>query len=278
MRWPRLRVFHGREHGLESASRRATGSRDDASWCALGRVPRHVPQRHSWDCGLACVALVLECRGWRPIPLSMLMARAGTRSVWSIDLVHVLRTFGVRPLLFYTSCAGVRPEYARLAFYQRHLKRDTGRVRERFAQAEADGTVIELRELSSADLVRLVCEGVTLPTKTAASHTKALVIALVDQRYLLRQYAALAPKRWWQRLWPASDPLVGDAAVSPAHVLPSESFVGHYVVILGYDGLRDEYLLNDPAQRTHPCRVPRLLLDVARSAYGTDGDTIVIPL
>ena len=278
MRWPRLRVFNGHERRLESASRRARGSRDDASWCVLDRVPRHAPQRHSWDCGLACVALVLECRGWRPMPLSVLMARASTRSVWSIDLVHVLSTFGVRPLLFYTSCAGVRPEYARLAFYQRHLKRDTQRVRERFAQAEADGVVIELRELSSADLVHLVCEGVAVPTKTAASDATALVVVLVDQRYLQRWYAALAPKRWWQRLWPASDPPANDAVASPAYVLPPESFVGHYVVILGYDGLRDEYLLNDPAQRTHPCRVPRPLLDIARSAYGTDGDAIVIPL
>jgi len=55
------------------------------------------------------------------------------RSVWTIDLAHLLRRFGVA-VEFTTVTLGANPAYARERFYRQHLRDDCRRV-ERLFQA-----------------------------------------------------------------------------------------------------------------------------------------------
>ena len=55
----------------------------------------HVSQCSNWDCGVACVQMVLRGLS-REGERSSLLAALGTRSVWTIDLAMLLHRFGVR--------------------------------------------------------------------------------------------------------------------------------------------------------------------------------------
>jgi hypothetical protein len=56
-------------------------------------------------------------------------------------------------------------------------------------------------------------------------------------------------------------------------------YVGHYIVLVGYDAVSDSFKLLDPARpSTEPLLVPSATLNTARTSHGTDEDLIVIPL
>lgn len=79
-------------------------------------------QLHSWDCGLACVLMVLRAIGRdQDMSLQALIqlhcSLARTSSVWSIDLCYLLRRLGVECTLL-TIIAGANPSYACEKFYQ----------------------------------------------------------------------------------------------------------------------------------------------------------------
>lgn len=56
---------------------------------------------------------------------------ARARSVWTIDLAHLLRRFGVA-VEFTTVTLGANPAYARERFYRQHLRDDCRRVERLF--------------------------------------------------------------------------------------------------------------------------------------------------
>ena len=56
-------------------------------------------------------------------------------------------------------------------------------------------------------------------------------------------------------------------------------YVGHYVVLVGYDAARDAFRLLDPARpAAEPLLVPSKELHAARRSHGTDEDLIVVPI
>ena len=52
---------------------------------------------------------------------------------------------------------------------------------------------------------------------------------------------------------------------------------GHYVVISGYDAADDLFSVCDPAMAIGHIKVPSAMLQLARSAFGTDEDLLIIP-
>lgn len=213
------------------------------------RIP-HVLQSHNWDCGFACLEMTLRALGVQPkeCSLNALRARVPWHSIWTVDLVYLLRDYGVT-FRFLTTTLGVNPEYKNEAFYRATLDADSLRVSELFSSAPSNEIHIERRSMSDTELCNLM-----------RPHD-SLVMALVDRRYLYR----------------------GDTSSVTGFVescfagLIGHGYVGHYVLITGFDESRDGYYIKDPAKQSDGLFVPSRHLNTARRAHGTDEDLLVIP-
>lgn len=62
------------------------------------------------DCGLACVLMVLRALGATQCDLPTMRLLCQTTSVWTIDLAHLLRRFGVE-VTFCTVTLGANPDF-----------------------------------------------------------------------------------------------------------------------------------------------------------------------
>ena len=89
-------------------------------------------------------------------------------------------------------------------------------------------------------------------------------MALVDRRYLYRA----PPKSFSSFL---------ESCFSLLHDSFNGGYIGHYVLLTGFDEARDGYYLLDPAKQCDDLFVHSEHLHAARRAHGTDEDLIVIP-
>eukprot|EP00325_Prymnesiales_sp_UTEX-LB-985_P005857 CAMPEP_0174699566 /NCGR_PEP_ID=MMETSP1094-20130205/4809_1 /TAXON_ID=156173 /ORGANISM="Chrysochromulina brevifilum, Strain UTEX LB 985" /LENGTH=187 /DNA_ID=CAMNT_0015896927 /DNA_START=119 /DNA_END=683 /DNA_ORIENTATION=- len=143
---------------------------------------------------------------------------------------------------------GVDPSYKDEAFYRATLDTDAERVNELFAKAKNQQIDIEHRSLSQDSLAALM---------RTQDH---MVMVLVDRRYL----------------YPSS--LGGVSTLVGGWFSNCMSgYIGHYVLLVGYDALRDGYYLYDPARTEEPQFVHARDLHTARQCHGTDEDLIVVP-
>ena len=58
---------------------------------------------------------------------------------------------------------------------------------------------------------------------------------------------------------------------------PRSGYVGHYILITGYDESRRGYYIKDPAKSPDADFVPSEAVDRARRSHGTDEDLVIIP-
>ncbi|KAG0165590.1 hypothetical protein DFQ30_008263 [Apophysomyces sp. BC1015] len=86
------------------------------------RVP-HIHTR--WDCGLACVVMVLRGVGI-DCTLEYLTSQCGLESIWTIDLAFLLCDH-VKDFTYYTSYFGSRKEHQDTKFYQDNFDEDEKR-------------------------------------------------------------------------------------------------------------------------------------------------------
>ena len=77
------------------------------------------------DCGLACVLMVLRALGATQCDLPTMRLLCQTTSVWTIDLAHLLRRFGVE-VTFCTVTLGANPDYV----HEARTLESTGQGRE----------------------------------------------------------------------------------------------------------------------------------------------------
>ena len=139
---------------------------------------------------------------------------------------------------YFTVTLGADPSYETQEFYRPRLTDDSHRVNAMFSKAGAMGLHVEKRSLDKGELRRLVLRA------------DCLVVTLVDGRYL--QYNGIVS----------------------SHV-STGGYVGHYVIICGWNEATDEYLLSDPACPGE-CYLDAAILETARKSYGTDEDLLVI--
>uniref|UniRef100_A0A2N9JAZ2 Guanylyl cyclase n=1 Tax=Fagus sylvatica TaxID=28930 RepID=A0A2N9JAZ2_FAGSY len=210
----------------------------------FAEVP-HINQLNSWDCGLACVLMVLRTLGITTCEFQTLMDLCCTTSIWTVDLAYLLHKFAVR-FSFFTITVGANPNYSVETFYKEQLPNDQGRIDMLFIKAREAGINIECRSISGDDISCLILSG------------KYIAIALVDQ-YKLSQ-------PWPENL------SVSDFFGS------NSSYTGHYIVICGYDSDADEFEIRDPASCRKHERVSSKCLEEARKCFGTDEDLLLISL
>ena len=158
--------------------------------------------------------MVLRAAGARGLDLRTLRAAAGTQSVWTVDLAHLLSAFGRRSaaaafdgaappskpdgslasITLTTTWAGANPAYAGEAFYAPTLAADRARVGALFAGAPAAGVAVETRRVSAAELGARLVSG------------RTAIIALVDKSVLAAGVSDAAPSSTPatpDRLWSA---------------------------------------------------------------------------
>jgi hypothetical protein len=232
-------------------------------------VPRPVPhckQHFSWDCGLACVFMVVKAfnaAALQSTPVvsgdlhesdyDKLRELCPTTSIWTVDLAHLLRRLGL-DVCFLTTTLGPNPAYAEEGFYMEHLQEDELRVSQLFSEANTAGIALHQRSLSSQELQEVAMTGA------------CLVIALVDKR-------KLDP-------WLLSPDLLCPTLLGGNEKGASEGdggYTGHYVLIVGFDVSRLEFIVHDPATPVSELRVSALALDLARRSFGTDEDLLIVP-
>ncbi|GJV79345.1 GUCD1-like protein [Tanacetum coccineum] len=229
---------------------------DDMSWAALfnfcsrnGNLGRshfvkvpHIKQLRSWDCGLACVLMVLKTLGLNHYDHQDLEELCRTTSIWTVDLAYLLRKLSVR-FLFFTVTIGANPDFSVETFYKEQLANDIGRVDMLFQRSIEEGIKIEHRSIKGEEIIFLILSG------------KFIVIALVDQCIL-------------------SQPWREDVRM-PRFYEGTAAYTGHYVVICGYDAHTDEFEIRDPASPRESDRISSKCLEEARKSYGTDEDILL---
>ncbi|KAK3138606.1 hypothetical protein QOZ80_5AG0371020 [Eleusine coracana subsp. coracana] len=206
----------------------------------------HVQQAFNWDCGLACVLMVLRtlgndyCGG-----IADLEKLCRTTSIWTVDLAYLLNKFSVS-FSFLTVTLGANPQYSAETFYREQLQEDIDRVDELFGRAIDAGISIHCRSISAYHIAFLVLSG------------HCIAIALVDKTKL--------NSSWMNDIHDVQ------------HLNEESEYMGHYVVICGYDADSCEFEIRDPASSRKRERVTMKSLDEARKSFGTDEDILLVSL
>jgi len=106
----------------------------------------HVQQAFTWDCGLACVLMVLRTLGVDCCDgIAHLEKLCSTTSVWTVDLAYLLHKFSV-VFSFFTVTIGANPQYSAETFYREQLQEDIDRVDELFGKAFDAGISIQIHQ------------------------------------------------------------------------------------------------------------------------------------
>ncbi|GMH36892.1 hypothetical protein BSKO_04765 [Bryopsis sp. KO-2023] len=222
------------------------GLPDPIRGATIVNVP-HVNQKEKWDCGLACLMMVLKGKGVKDCDLDYLKKLCPTKSIWTIDLAYLLRRFGV-DLAYFTITVGTNPKYASESFYVDHLQEDQHRVDQLFSEAPDHSIPIYECALPIETLTKICRHG---------SYT---IIALVEKNTL---WKSTNRGQWWL------DSLCGMVG----------GYVGHYVLICGHHPKRNEFLIRDPAMSiARGVWVGAHALDAARKAFGTDEDLLLVSM
>ncbi|KAK7290081.1 hypothetical protein RIF29_04251 [Crotalaria pallida] len=204
----------------------------------------HITQIYTWDCGLACVAMVLRTIGINDCGIQALAELCCTNSIWTVDLAYLLQRFSIT-FSYFTVTFGANPNYCVESFYKEELPNDLLRVDMLFRKAMEAGIDIQCRSISGEEISVLILSG------------KYIAIALVDHNKL-----SLA----WQE---DDDHVPGIFGNNPG-------YTGHYVLICGYDAGADMFEIRDPASSKKHKMVSSKSLEEARKAFGTDEDLLLI--
>ncbi|XP_023763768.1 guanylyl cyclase 1 [Lactuca sativa] len=205
----------------------------------------HIKQLRSWDCGLACVLMVLRTLGLNHFDIQDLEDLCCTTSIWTVDLAYLLQKLSIR-FSYFTVTLGANPDFSVETFYKEQLATDIKRVDMLFQRSVEEGIKIEFRSIKGEEIIFLILSG------------KYVVIALVDQ--------CILSKSWKEDVH------------TPQFYNGTAAYTGHYVVICGYDAHNDEFEIRDPASSRKSDRISSNCLEKARKSYGTDEDILLVSL
>lgn len=204
-----------------------------------------VNQQHTWDCGLACILMVLRTLGISDCNIQDLVDLCSTTSIWTVDLAYLLQKYSVS-FSYFTVTLGANPNFNVEKFYKEQLPSDLVRVDTLFQKAVDAEIDIQCRSVSEKEISLLILSG------------NWIAIALVD-------------------LYKLSHSWLEDVCISGLYSGNSE-YAGHYVVICGYDAETNEFEIRDPASSRKHEKVTLKRLQEARKSFGTDEDLLLISL
>ncbi|GFH52614.1 hypothetical protein CTEN210_09090 [Chaetoceros tenuissimus] len=262
----------------------------------------HVKQLETWDCGIACVQMILRwlshdtinkpCDESRNVPLSHIeiqqrhqfLKEIGTDSIWSIDLVMLLHKILQRELdlykdanhymqlsnasiLFSSKKLGVDGDYKRFQYYQQTFRKDRTRVKALFQSAKDRYiSMCEMNKLSLHKVAELV------------KRNDTIAMILIDNNVLRREEEEKE-----------LDCYTGEYVHSPSLL----SFSGHYIIICGISTDSEKIAIAKRSKDAGVCPeefcfvvrnpgdtsldyISLSLLETAWRSSGTDDDIIFI--
>ncbi|CAH1445364.1 unnamed protein product [Lactuca virosa] len=233
-------------HNFKSAFRNEKKGKKDLSIQSHFIDVPHIKQKHTWDCGIACVLMVLRTLHINHYDIEDLQAFCNTNSIWTVDLAYLLHKFSIN-FSYITVTLGANPSFSLESFYKKQLGDDIVRVNMLFNRSREAGINIECRSIKGDEIALLIMSG------------KYIVIALVDQ-FILSQ-------SW-----------IEDFYISDFYIGTSGGYTGHYIVICGYDAVTDEFEIRDPAISRSRGTISSRCLEKARKSFGTDEDILLIHL
>ncbi|KAL5733118.1 hypothetical protein ACOSP7_032456 [Xanthoceras sorbifolium] len=243
----KIHVSDGKHGMVERSSPERSSSngkcRDAVLPCMHFVEVPHLNQLFTWDCGLACVLMVLRMFGINNYNIQDLADLCCTTSIWTVDLAYLLQRFKVR-FSYFTVTFGANPNYSAETFYKEQLPTDLVRVDLLFQKARGAGINIEFRSINGVEISHMILSG------------NYIAIALVDQDKLSQSWM--------------------EDVIIPGLYGNDSSYTGHYVVICGYDADADEFEIRDPASARKHERVSSKRLEEARKSFGTDEDILLI--
>mmetsp|Transcript_12332 Transcript_12332/g.18483 ORF Transcript_12332/g.18483 Transcript_12332/m.18483 type:complete len:293 (-) Transcript_12332:103-981(-) len=210
----------------------------------LKKLP-HVRQKERWDCGIACIEMILGGTK-KNIDRNEILDSISTQSIWTIDLALCLHEIGVH-IIFLTNTVGPSTSYRLLDFYSKQLEQDSIRVNKRFIEAESTNLVIRKASVDICYMSELLSRD-------------ACVIIILLNRLLLPHHTSIG---YSSLLW---------------LIRGSTSYRGHYLILVGYCPENDAFVARDPAVADDFVFLPSHTLDFARKSFGTDEDLIVVDL
>ncbi|CAM8919988.1 unnamed protein product [Rhodiola kirilowii] len=213
------------------------------SSCSID-VP-HYNQQSSWDCGLACILMVLNTIGASDCNIRDLKDLCNINSIWTVDLAYLLQKFSIQ-FSYFTVTLGANPTYSAEKFYMDQFSEDLVRVDMLFQNASKAGIDIQCRSISEKEVSMFILSG------------KYVAVALVDQSKL-------------------SDSWSKDVYVSEFFGRDT-AYTGHYIVVCGYDTATAEFEIRDPASSRKSRMITSECLKEARQSFGTDEDLLLISL
>jgi hypothetical protein len=205
----------------------------------------HVRQNFKWDCGIACILMLMRTRGDQGMRTREdLIALVGTNSVWTVDLAYIMHKCGLS-CVFHTVMEGVREEYAAETFYKDELDEDRARVEKLFRGARTAGVAVKTEAVTIAQIAAAVLQGrlaivltdrrilrpksdekeaAGLRTRSERVSYKTRATSSKSRAGTTGSEAASAAKAY-DKAWVSSE---RDATIVSAEL--SGSFTGHYVV------------------------------------------------
>ncbi|RIA89433.1 Guanylyl cyclase [Glomus cerebriforme] len=197
----------------------------------------HVLQQNSFDCGPACVCMVLRGLGFFGINLWELNKKVAVSSIWTIDLAFLLRYYAPDlDFTFYTTHTGARADDK---FYRSSFDEDERRVNRLFSIAKNNNVNVIRMILPLENFRRLLF------------NSKFVIIALVNSRFLKCQLCQV-------------------------YKLRVNDYVGHFIVLIGFDPNSNCFIYRDPGITEQYCMISMNDFERARRSCGTDEDCIVI--
>ncbi|GAB6028687.1 hypothetical protein CHUAL_004512 [Chamberlinius hualienensis] len=217
----------------------------------------HVRQKYAWDCGLACVTMIIKNsdarRGFLSKQKEILMKEELQTSVWTIDLVYILKTLNIE-CWYYTETVGVNHDYKDEPYYRQSIDADTLRVTKKFNDAESNGIRVSRRVLT---LKNILCHLETDP-----------IIALLDAKYAICCEITHSHK--------IGEKLSSSVFRVVSSISKPTSYHGHYVVLVGYDSTKEIIYYNDPNLSEGFCHISYESFEKARTSKGTDQDLVLV--
>ncbi|XP_038215926.1 protein GUCD1 [Zerene cesonia] len=197
-----------------------------------------IRQRFSWDCGVACVLMVLgeKQRQYFLDNFSRILREEGiSRCTWTIDLCYLLKRFDVTHCIYTVRC-DVNPSYKKI-----HTQ-VLNRVRKKFQDSVKNGLRLKQKVLSMQQIAQHVINF-------------GPAILLVDIGLLTCNVCK------------------SHTLSSELRLIFGGSYRGHYICVTGVSG--NKALYRDPARAHSLCCVALHRLQLARTPL-TDYDVILV--
>ncbi|KAF5284199.1 hypothetical protein FQR65_LT00199 [Abscondita terminalis] len=203
----------------------------------------HTKQRYNWDCGVACVLMVLPKHHQQALAKNLLSISKDEGFYKRFVLFTETIRGGAR---IFTVTVGIDPGYHTNTFYNHIIVKDEERIRRRFNDANKNGIMVHNRSLMMSSILRHLVRGPAIMLINA----KLLVCDTCKTNKLSMEFRQCIP-------W-------------------STSYQGHYIILCGYNLHRRKIYYRNPSLTNRVCITSIDRLEDAWRSYGTDDDLILI--